>query len=151
MALLPSFASFDSRFRLGIPESMTRDQLYRTINPSETLEADGPGQLIADAVVWVGSSNELLGDNLRPMMIWCLARDAVGALAAIEDPAYFADPPLLRSCLDRRSSEEFLSDWITGHANWHASVDCFCAARRRKALTELACADRIEGGIRRAM
>jgi hypothetical protein len=151
MALIPSFAVRGSRFRLGIPESITRDQLYRIINPSETLAANGPDQLIANAVVWVSSSSELLGDSLRPMMIWCLARDAVGALAAIEDPAYYADPPLLRSCLDRRSSEEFLCDWVTGHANWHAAVDCFCAARRRKALAELAGADRIEGGIRRAM
>lgn len=151
MALLPLDHLRTSRFWLSFSGSVTRDQLHGAINPSETPATDGLGQLIALAVAWVGKTTELPNDSLGPMMTWCLARDVVGALAAIDDLAFYADPSLLRSDLESRPVEAILRDWIENHADWHAAVGYFCAERRREVLVGVAGSARDEKELTRRM
>jgi len=138
MALLPPPDLRTSLFKLSFSDDLTRDQLSAAITRSDTLSTDGPGQLIADAFAWADSFDLQADDSYRPMMAWCQARDVVGALAAIEDLAFYTDPPLLRSNLDKRPALDLLRDWIDSHANWYASVGRYCATRRRQALADVA-------------
>lgn len=138
MALLPPPDLRTSLFKLSFSDDLTRDRLSAAITRSDTLSTDGPGQLIAEAFAWADSRNLQADESYRPMMVWCNARDVVGAMAAIDDLAFYADPPLLRLDLKRRTAETILRDWIESHADWYATVERFCASRRRDVLAGLA-------------
>ncbi|WP_177497720.1 hypothetical protein [Pseudomonas sp. Hp2] len=130
---------------------MTRDQLSAAITRSDTLSTDGPGQLIADAFAWADSFDLQADDSYRPLMVWCNARDVVGAMAAIDDLAFYADPPLLRSNMEQRPAVDLLRDWIDSHPNWHAAVERFCASRCREVLVGVAGSARDEKELTRRM
>jgi len=138
MALLPPDHLRTSRFYLSFSDDWTLEQLSAAITRSDTLSTDGPGQLIADAFAWADSRSLQTDESYRPLMAWCQARDVVGALAAIEDLAFYTDPPLLRSNMEQRPAVDLLRDWIDSHPNWHAAVERFCASRCREVLTGLA-------------